>query len=203
MVAQQFQWQRPNRSTLSIARPSRPASGGVIQDPAVGFNEGLYRWIIHEPSWTYTTNLEPILSQIRNGARKNRESHWLHFAGLDMLTEVYVGDELIRTTHNAHMWHTIRIPSHLLDDPKQDRQTARSWLSKPGQKPKRSRTSDYEYPNRIFVRKQQSDFGWDWGPALVPVGPHKQAYFIALPAPAAVQTVKGDESLTLAGAKSR
>lgn len=22
----------------------------------------------------------------------------------------------------------------------------------------------YEYPSRQFIRKEQSDFGWDWGP---------------------------------------
>lgn len=22
----------------------------------------------------------------------------------------------------------------------------------------------YEFPNRQFIRKEQSDFGWDWGP---------------------------------------
>ncbi|KAK1024674.1 hypothetical protein LTR33_017868, partial [Friedmanniomyces endolithicus] len=26
----------------------------------------------------------------------------------------------------------------------------------------------YEFPNRWFIRKEQSDFGWDWGPAFAP-----------------------------------
>ena len=26
----------------------------------------------------------------------------------------------------------------------------------------------YEFPNRQFIRKEQSDFGWDWGPAFAP-----------------------------------
>lgn len=28
----------------------------------------------------------------------------------------------------------------------------------------------FNYSDRNFVRKPQSDFGWDWGPAFVPTG---------------------------------
>jgi beta-mannosidase len=36
----------------------------------------------------------------------------------------------------------------------------------------------FEYTHRQFVRKEQSDFGWDWGPAFVPAGPWLPAYVI-------------------------
>lgn len=29
-----------------------------------------------------------------------------------------------------------------------------------------------------FIRKEQSDFGWDWGPAFAPAGPWKPAYLV-------------------------
>lgn len=29
----------------------------------------------------------------------------------------------------------------------------------------------FEFPSRQFMRKEQSDFGWDWGPAFSPAGP--------------------------------
>lgn len=38
----------------------------------------------------------------------------------------------------------------------------------------------YELPNRQFVRKEQSDFGWDWGPAFAPAGIWQPAYVIQL-----------------------
>lgn len=38
----------------------------------------------------------------------------------------------------------------------------------------------FEFPNRQFVRKEQSDFGWDWGPAFVPVGPWLPAYALQI-----------------------
>lgn len=38
----------------------------------------------------------------------------------------------------------------------------------------------FEVPNRNFVRKQQSDFGWDWGPAYSPTGPWKSGRIVQL-----------------------
>ena len=38
----------------------------------------------------------------------------------------------------------------------------------------------FEFPNRQFVRKQQSDFGWDWAPAFVPVGIWQPALTVQL-----------------------
>jgi beta-mannosidase len=39
----------------------------------------------------------------------------------------------------------------------------------------------FEFPNRQFVRKEQSDFGWDWGPAFAPAGIWQPAYVVQLP----------------------
>lgn len=36
----------------------------------------------------------------------------------------------------------------------------------------------YEFPNRWFIRKEQSDFGWDWGPAFAPAGPWQDAFLV-------------------------
>ena len=41
----------------------------------------------------------------------------------------------------------------------------------------------YEFPNRQFIRKEQSDFGWDWGPAFAPAGIWQPAYVVQLALP--------------------
>lgn len=183
---------------------------GIIQDPSIGFNEGLYRWVADEPSWTYTADLEPVVQQIR--ATRNlaitanpQQQYWIYFEGLDTIAKVFVGGHLVGATHNQFKWHAFRVPSHLLDPDDTTTRHARNTNitlvfenvneyaaqqaaeHDPGylnqvESPREPRTSDYEYPNRIFVRKQQSDFGWDWGPALMPRGPYRPAYLIALPA---------------------
>ena len=38
----------------------------------------------------------------------------------------------------------------------------------------------FEFPNREFVRKEGSDFGWDWGPAFAPAGPWQPAYVVQI-----------------------
>lgn len=38
----------------------------------------------------------------------------------------------------------------------------------------------FEVPNRNFVRKQQSDFGWDWSPAFTPAGPWKDGRIVQI-----------------------
>jgi beta-mannosidase len=39
----------------------------------------------------------------------------------------------------------------------------------------------YEFPNRQFMRKEQSDFEWDWVPACAPTSIWQSAYIIQLP----------------------
>lgn len=38
----------------------------------------------------------------------------------------------------------------------------------------------FEYPHRAFIRKEQSDFGWDWGPAFAPAGIWQKAWVVQL-----------------------
>lgn len=35
-----------------------------------------------------------------------------------------------------------------------------------------------EFQGKIYMRKEQSDFGWDWGPSMAPSGPWRPAYFV-------------------------
>ncbi|KAK7710909.1 hypothetical protein SLS63_012872 [Diaporthe eres] len=38
----------------------------------------------------------------------------------------------------------------------------------------------FEFPHRPFIRKEQSDFGWDWGPAFAPAGIWQKAWLVQL-----------------------
>ena len=38
----------------------------------------------------------------------------------------------------------------------------------------------FEYPHRAFIRKEQSDFGWDWGPAFAPAGIWQKAWVVQI-----------------------
>ncbi|KAK8062429.1 beta-mannosidase [Apiospora hydei] len=40
--------------------------------------------------------------------------------------------------------------------------------------------SPFVIPHREFMRKEQNDFGWDWGPAFAPAGPWQTAFVVQL-----------------------
>lgn len=44
----------------------------------------------------------------------------------------------------------------------------------------------FEFPGRQYIRKEQSDFGWDWGPAFATMGIWRPAYIVTLPPSAGV-----------------
>lgn len=50
----------------------------------------------------------------------------------------------------------------------------------------------FEFPNRQFIRKEQSDFGWDWGPAFAPAGPWKPGYVVQFDATDGVYVLNTD-----------
>ena len=57
----------------------------------------------------------------------------------------------------------------------------------------------YEFPNRQFIRKEQSDFGWDWGPAFAPAGIWQPAYIIQLSPPSEVYIRNSDFDISRVG----
>ena len=50
----------------------------------------------------------------------------------------------------------------------------------------------FEFPNREFIRKEGSDFGWDWGPGFAPAGIWQPAYVVQLGSPGQVHVRNSD-----------
>ncbi|KAJ5899406.1 hypothetical protein N7495_004150 [Penicillium taxi] len=152
----------------------------VIDDPYFGLNEFDLRWIPYN-NWTYTSRPLDKLSP-------NPQSSWLVFNGLDTFTTIELCGQFIGTTDNQFRQYTFdvtdalssckvaptldlnfgsapNIVNQIAQDP-----NSQTWPSRPQQV--------YEFPNRWFMRKEQSDFGWDWGPAFSPAGPWKDAFLV-------------------------
>ncbi|KAE8225113.1 hypothetical protein CF319_g2097 [Tilletia indica] len=168
-------------------------AAGIIDDPNIGLNEGTERWIWQD-DWTYSADVKSLLPQLIA-----YNSTWLYFGALDSPANVSLGGKPISATYNAfHDWRfdvssiiagiangsntdsTLRIlfPSA----PKYAAEESKKIPFIPNQKtePFPSVTTVYQIANREFVRKTQSDFAWDWGPAYSPTGPLKPAYFVGL-----------------------
>ncbi|KAL4896133.1 beta-mannosidase A [Aspergillus ambiguus] len=147
-----------------------------------GLNDFNLRWIA-DANWTYTS--DPI-----TGLQNNSHSTWLVFDGLDTFTTITFCGSQIASTDNQFRQYAFDI-SEVVRSCKAEPILSLNFGSAPNivNEIAADPTSPqwpwgiqqmYEYPNRWFMRKEQSDFGWDWGPAFAPAGPWKPAYLVQL-----------------------
>ncbi|KAF7587182.1 hypothetical protein BBP40_007645 [Aspergillus hancockii] len=155
---------------------------GVIDEPYHGLNDFTQRWIA-ESNWTYT-------SEAITGLQNDAESSWLVFDGLDTFTSVEFCGKHVASTDNQFRQYSFEV-TQILKDCEGDPVLSINFGSAPkivdaiAADPNSAVFPEgiqltYEYPNRWFMRKQSSDFGWDWGPAFSPAGPWKPAYIVQL-----------------------
>ncbi|RDW81477.1 beta-mannosidase mndA [Aspergillus mulundensis] len=153
---------------------------GVIDDPYYGLNEIDLQWV-HQADWTYTSDPIPDLLE-------EYESTWLVFEGLDTFATVTFCGKHIASTNNQFRQYSFDVSTSLRECT-EDPVIRLDFASAP--KTVNAIAADQstpvwpvqltaQLPNRWLMRKQQSDFGWDWGPAFAPSGPWKPAYVVQL-----------------------
>ncbi|MFW5438205.1 beta-mannosidase [Paenibacillus apiarius] len=142
---------------------------GIIDDPFYGHNDQKCRWV-EEKVWWYRTVF------IWDGEREDSERMELVFEGLDTFATVYLNGVELGPTDNMFISHSFEAtrelkkgknvlavkiePVHLHAGSKQ--QYYWSGFSK----------------KRIWTRKAQSHYGWDWGPRLVCAGIWKDVHLV-------------------------
>ena len=137
---------------------------GVIADPYLGRNEYDCRWV-GERDWVAS-----------RGVELDGDACELVLSGLDTVVEVRVnGRRVLRADNAFRTWRVDlagiarpgenRIELHLRSPV---REAARLQARQPFFVP--WSTNCCQIPNINMLRKQQSDFGWDWGIALAPLG---------------------------------
>lgn len=141
---------------------------GIIPDPFYGTNEKNVQWV-EEKDWEYQCSFQLSEEQLLSPHIQ------LVFEGLDTYGDVYVNDSMVITADNMfRKWqtdikpiaktgeNTLRIYFHSAVN------TAKTLAAKlpftlPGDE-------------KVFVRKAQYHFGWDWGPRLVTTGIWQKVY---------------------------
>ncbi|KAI5195231.1 glycoside hydrolase family 2 protein [Aureobasidium subglaciale] len=157
----------------------------VIGSPYYGLNDFNLRWVAWA-NWTYTS--API-----SGLNRNLSSTWLVFNGLDTFASISFCGQHVAATNNQFRQYYFDVSSVL-----ESCQSAPVLSVNFGSAPKITQEiADepgqetwpygieimYEFPNRQFMRKEQNDFGWDWGPAFAPAGPWQPAWVVQLDNP--------------------
>jgi beta-mannosidase len=129
----------------------------IIEDPFIKNNEGKVQWVVCK-NWEYKTTF--TLSQ--EVLQKNNIE--INFDGLDTYAKIYVNDSLIGETENAFRKYSFNIKNNA----KSENNIRILFTSSDAIETVKEKKYWYNLPEgkRIYSRKAQFQYGWDWGPKL-------------------------------------
>lgn len=134
----------------------------LISDPFFGANEKQLQWIENE-NWEYETYFMISEAELKN------QNIDLEFDGLDTYATVFLNGKVVLEANNMFRKWIISAKSHLNIGSNHLKVIFHSAVQQG--KEEASKLS-YTLPEkeRVFVRKAQYQFGWDWGPRFVTAG---------------------------------
>ncbi|KAK7000570.1 glycoside hydrolase family 2 protein [Favolaschia claudopus] len=168
----------PSQVHLDLARAE------VITEPLLGINDFTERWVFND-NWTYTADLGPLLE----GGLNSSNRIILVFNGLDTVANITLADRPIAWVNNEFRQYVFDVSflnemtsGNLTIEFESAYWYGQNVSSRPDtQQELLDSFFEFEVPaHRQYIRKTSSDFGWDWGPAFVPSGIFKPAYFVLL-----------------------
>ncbi|WP_298756560.1 glycoside hydrolase family 2 protein [uncultured Psychroserpens sp.] len=132
-----------------------------IEHPFIGANEDSLQWI-SDTDWEYKTSFSVAKETL------NKKHLSLNFKGLDTYASVFLNDSLILKKNNAFREFSVDVKSILASENNLRIVFERTSISEEHDKEK----LNYQLPegHRIFTRKAQFQYGWDWGPKLNTTG---------------------------------
>ncbi len=141
---------------------------GRIPHPFAGTAEDSLQWI-GQRDWSYRSHLHVSDTLLASGHPE------MVFEGLDTYADIYLNGVLLQRTDNMFRRWVIPVEGLLLPGhntvevlfratgPREAAMRERSGISFPG-------------GDRVFTRKAQYHYGWDWGPDYRTAGIYKNAY---------------------------
>ena len=134
----------------------------IIPNPFFGDNEKQLQWIENE-DWEYQTTFSISNEEINN------ENCILQFEGLDTYADVFLNEKKILIANNMFRTWNVTVKNDL----KIGQNTLRIVFSSAVNKGKEAaKKLPYTLPGdeKVFTRKAQYQYGWDWGPRFVTAG---------------------------------
>ncbi|MCK7590848.1 glycoside hydrolase family 2 protein [Subsaxibacter sp. CAU 1640] len=132
-------------------------SHNLIANPYVAENELNVQWVA-ENDWEYKTNF-----RVDDSTFTKKNIH-LNFEGLDTFASVFLNDSLILQTNNAFRSYDIDVKPFI----KKENKLHIVFNSTHYFEEEGKNKLNYKLPEgeRIFIRKPQFQYGWDWAPKL-------------------------------------
>lgn len=148
----------------------------LVPDPYVDKNELKTLWV-NEADWTYRTQEVPAIRLEKD------ERAVIVFEGLDTVVDVFLNDKHILFSKNMNLTHRVDI-TDLCDAEKPSTLELRFQSAVKYSQGERDRIGykgtegQVHYPGseRLFLRKAQYHWGWDWGPTINTCGPWMPIY---------------------------
>lgn len=142
---------------------------GVIPDPFVGLNEKKVQWV-GERDWEYraTFNWDTELS-------KKLAHTVMRFEGLDTYATVKLNGQSILESSNMFHIHEIDVAPYVCHGENSVVILFESALRR-AKEEESKHSKNFLFngdSSRLYARKAQYHFGWDWGPVLLTCGPYK------------------------------
>lgn len=145
-------------------------NNALIEDPFFGTNEKDLQWIENE-TWIYETGVTFTDNELK------RKKARIVFGGLDTYARVYINDsEVLRASNMFRIWE-----KEVAEFLKPGNNTIKV-VFEPAAVIAKEQAAQLSYAlpggERVFVRKPQYQFGWDWGPRFVTCGIWKEAQIL-------------------------
>jgi beta-mannosidase len=140
----------------------------IIPDPYFGTNEHDLQWI-GEKDWIYQTTFSPDKKLL------NQKEVWLVLDGLDTYADVFLNGALILQADNMFRQWRIPVKEKLKN---QNTLTIHFASAKKITDSLAKQMLPLVIPDnpRVYARKAQYHFGWDWGPTFITCGIWKPVY---------------------------
>ncbi|MFL5766165.1 MAG: glycosyl hydrolase 2 galactose-binding domain-containing protein [Bacteroidia bacterium] len=137
-----------------------------IPDPYFGKNEKDLQWIENE-DWIYATTFSVSKSEL------TQQHIELSFEGLDTYAKVFVNDSLVITADNMFRSWNADIKKYLRKGTNRMTVVFESAVCRGKEE---ANKLSYTLPGeeKVFTRKAQYQYGWDWGPRFVTCGIWKE-----------------------------
>ncbi len=135
-------------------------NAGLLPEPLIAANAPLHEWV-ERAVFSYEREFTVDYTFDRAD---------LVFEGLDCLAEVFIDDKHVGSSANAFVSHVFDVSSFVKP---QSRHRLRVQLDTGVQWGKQQDHEGYQNqtdPERMFLRKPQFSFKWDWAPRLVTCG---------------------------------
>lgn len=137
----------------------------LILDPFFGTNEKQLQWIENE-NWEYETKFNLSKSELKN------QNIDLLFEGLDTYATVYLNGKLLLETNNMfRTWHKL-VKKNLKIGENHLKIIFKS-ASHFGKEEAKKLPYTLPGDEKVFTRKAQYHYSWDWGPRFVTCGIYK------------------------------